>query len=122
MRRYDSNGKLSHIHCNKCCRTINLNIRADYLIPHVTSANELMKQEFIESDKTFEAGGIYQDLQIKFDLCDECYHELTQSFKIPAEFIYLDSHDKDMELFCSYYGVITILSIEHNSRKGDGFD
>lgn len=117
MRTYDKNNKLKGIHCNKCCKSINMNDTSQYFIHDIKQSHEHMLEQFIESDNTFQYGSIYQELQIKFDLCDVCYHKLTKSFQIPAEIIDLDSHDKNMTLFCSHYGIRTKHHIEHKYIK-----
>lgn len=72
MRRYGQDGKLMTVVCNQCGKTLRL--EKGYLREFCFEGKAVFGY-FSRKDGTAE----------RFDLCEDCYEELTTRFSVPAE-------------------------------------
>lgn len=74
MRRYGEgqDKKLTEVVCNRCGRKLKVE-------------NGYLREECIAVDKTFGYFSRRDGVSVHFDLCEDCYDELTAQFAVPAE-------------------------------------
>lgn len=72
MRRYGQDGKLTAAVCNKCGKT--LRVENGYLLEFCFEGKAVFGY-FSRKDGTEQ----------NFDLCEDCFDELTAQFLLPAE-------------------------------------
>lgn len=74
MRRYDEgqDRKLTEVVCNRCGRKLEVE-------------NGYLREECISVDKVFGYFSRKDGSSAHFDLCEDCYDELTAQFAVPVE-------------------------------------
>ncbi len=74
MRRYgeDMDRKLTEVICNRCGKKLRVE-------------NGYLREECITVDKTFGYFSRRDGSRGHFDLCEDCYDELTAQFAVPVE-------------------------------------
>lgn len=74
MRKYEEgqDRKLTEVICNRCGRKLKVE-------------NGYLREDCVVVDKTFGYFSRKDGISIHFDLCEDCYDELTAQFAVPAE-------------------------------------
>lgn len=72
MRRYGQDGKLMTVVCNKCGKTLKLE-------------NGHLREFCFEAEAFFGYFSRKDGTIQRFDLCEDCYENLTEQFSVPAE-------------------------------------
>ena len=74
MRKYEEGQekKLTEVVCNRCGRKLKVE-------------NGYLREDCVAVDKSFGYFSRKDGVSMHFDLCEECYDELTAQFAVPAE-------------------------------------
>jgi ribosomal-protein-alanine N-acetyltransferase len=72
MRAYSEKNVLVKVVCNRCGRELSVE-------------NGILKEECIHIEHQFGFFGKRDGENDRFDLCEECYREITQDFQHPVE-------------------------------------
>lgn len=74
MRKYveETDRKLTEVICNRCGKRMKVE-------------NGILREECVAVTKTFGYFSRRDGSTVRFDLCEDCYDELTAQFAIPAD-------------------------------------
>lgn len=72
MRQYNEENQLEKVICNQCKKVLKVE-------------DGILKEGHFEGKQTFGYFSDKDGITHKFDLCEECYNQFIQNFKLPVE-------------------------------------